>query len=84
MLRVILLVLYTLTPAFAQVVINEIHYDAEPNNLRNEFVELHNTGPVEVDLANWYFTGIDFVFPSGTALGAGEFIVVAADTNALN
>jgi hypothetical protein len=37
------------------VVINEIHYDPDLNYERVEFVELHNPGPIDVDLAGWRF-----------------------------
>ena len=66
--------------ARADVVINEIHYDSEPNTRRDEFVEIHNTGPQAVDLGGWAFTdGIAFTFPPGTTLNAGAYLVVAED-----
>ena len=34
-----------------QVVINEIHYNSEPNTSAEEFVELFNAGPDEVDVS---------------------------------
>ncbi len=66
--------------ASAGIVINEIHCDSEPNSLRSEFVELYNDGAQAVDLGGWHFSdGIDYVFPAGTVLPAGEYLAVAED-----
>src|SRR5688572_15117680 len=66
--------------ASAGVVINEIHCDSEPNPLRSEFVELFNDGAQPVDLGGWRFSnGIDYTFPAGTVLPAGEHLAVAED-----
>ena len=73
-----LLCLPLLLTARAAVVINEVHYDSEPSLERAEFIELHNTGPDAVDLTGWHFEdGIQFVFPTGTVLQAGAFLVLA-------
>ncbi len=65
------------------LVINEIHFDPPDKTKREEFIELYNRGTNGVDLSGWAFvSGIDFTFPTGTAVGPGKFIVVAADTNA--
>lgn len=70
------------TRLFAQVLINEIHYDPpdlgfEAGSLR-EFVEIVNASDTTVFLAGHRFTrGIDYVFPDGVVLGPGEFLVVA-------
>ncbi len=74
-------------PLAPDVIINEIHYnpkDVAPNVRGDEYVELYNRSGSEVSLfdpANpentWAFTrGIDFVFPTGVTLGAGEYMVV--------
>ncbi|MGI9241388.1 MAG: lamin tail domain-containing protein, partial [Verrucomicrobiales bacterium] len=50
----------------------------------DQWIELLNRGATPVDLEGWEFTdGISFTFPAGTALGAGEFLVVARDAGAL-
>ncbi|MEM7234995.1 MAG: CotH kinase family protein, partial [Planctomycetota bacterium] len=68
---------------FADVIINEIHLAPEEKTLLEEFVELHNTGDEEVDLSGWYFSnGIDFVFPQGTTIDAGGYLVIVQDTTA--
>ena len=62
------------------VVINEIHYDPDVKTELVEFVELHNTETVDVDLSGWYFTGgICYEFPAGSVLPAGGHIIVAQD-----
>ena len=66
----------------ADIVINEVHYDSEPNYRRNSFVELHNSGTNTVDLSGWHFSdGIDFMFDVGVTLAAGEYLVVVENTN---
>lgn len=68
----------------AEIVINEIHYNSRPNDARDEFVELHNTGPVAVDLSGWFFNdGFDYTFPAGSTIEAGGFVVVAQNPGAL-
>ncbi|MCP5535810.1 MAG: lamin tail domain-containing protein [Akkermansiaceae bacterium] len=68
----------------ADIVINEVHYDAEPKTEYVEFIELLNTGPGPVDLSGWSFSaGITRVFPSGTTLNAGAYLLVAENPGAL-
>ena len=62
------------------VVINEIHYDSFTNARPSEFIELHNPGTVGLDLAGWRLEdAVDYVFPAGTNLAAGGFVVVTRD-----
>ncbi len=70
------------------VVINEIHYHNRPQYRDSvsgtpyqengtEFIELHNPGGAEVDLAGWRLTdAVSYTFPAGTNLPAGGFLVV--------
>jgi len=89
MTRPALLALACMLPmsALAAPVINEILYRPglsfpEPESL--EFVEIHNPDPTAVDLSNWTISGgVDFVFPSGTTLPGGGYLVVAANPAAL-
>ena len=67
-------------PVGAMVVINEIHYDHEPKTQRGEFVELYNAGASTVDLSGWHLGGaVEFVFPGGTKIAAGKYLVIAED-----
>ncbi|OGV42537.1 MAG: hypothetical protein A2X46_04530 [Lentisphaerae bacterium GWF2_57_35] len=60
------------------VVINELMYNPLSGEDDDEYVELHNTSGVSVDISRWRFTeGITFDFPNGTTLPAGGYLVVA-------
>ncbi|MCX5672247.1 MAG: lamin tail domain-containing protein, partial [Planctomycetota bacterium] len=71
------------------VLINEIMYHpgmGEPGyagyvaeDTRLEYIELYNKGAAAVSLTDWEFTqGVAFTFPDVT-IGAGQYLVVAAD-----
>ena len=67
------------------VVINEIHYDPDVKTEMVEFVELQNTGAVDVDLSGWSLTGgISYEFPGGSLLSAGGCIIVAQDPDQIH
>ena len=72
------LVLSTLSAvgrADSVVVFNEIHYHPAAGA---EWLELHNQLVVDVDLSEWSLAGgIDYVFPAGTILAAGGWLLVA-------
>ena len=68
----------------SEVVINEVHHDAEPKTERVEFVELYNAGDSSVDLSGWKIEGVgNYMIPVGTELESGGFFVVAEDASAL-
>ena len=49
----------------ATVVINEIHYHPLSEDIREEYIELLNTGTTTVDLTGWRFSNsIDYTFPA--------------------
>jgi hypothetical protein len=68
------------------VIINEIMYHPyHPSpgveDIKQEYIELFNRGTEPVNLSGWRISdGVDFVFPNVT-LGAGQFLVVAADVD---
>jgi len=67
------------------IVINEIMYDAPSDHVNAEYIELFNRGDSAIDLSGWSFTsGISFTFPTGTMIGSGEYVVVAADVACMN
>ncbi len=77
---VLVLVTAMPVPLRAGVVINEIHYHPKSDLQEDELIELLNTGPAAVDIGGWAFTdGVDFVFPAGTTIAAGGYLVVARD-----
>src|SRR6267154_1164873 len=68
---------------FACVVINEIMYHPASGNVLESYVELRNLDNVTTNISGWHFTkGIEFTFPTNTTLGAGAYLVVAADRTA--
>lgn len=78
---------FTLIQTFTNLVISEIMYRplGESNVAADnfEFIELKNLEPVEIDVSGVHFTnGIRYVFPTGTRLAPGQFVVLA--NNATN
>jgi hypothetical protein len=68
------------------LVFSEIMYNppARPDTNDVEFIEIFNAENVFIDLSGWKISGgIDYTFPQGTTIQAGQFIVVAADPGAL-
>jgi hypothetical protein len=62
------------------VVINELMYNPISGDDADEFIELFNKGNQAVDMSHWQFIeGIRFVFPEGTTIAAGGYLVVAKD-----
>jgi hypothetical protein len=62
------------------VVVNEIQYHPPDDQDQLQWIELHNPGTAQVDLAGWKFAkGVDFTFPAGAALGGGGYGVVVRD-----
>lgn len=72
---------FTLSTA---IVMNEIFYHAFDEGQPEQWIELKNRSGAAVNLAGWRFTeGIEFEFPIGTMLGAGEHLVVSSNSTAL-
>ncbi len=63
------------------VVINELHY--HPEDTGAEFVELVNNEPTVVDLSGFDLDGL-IVFPAGTTVAPGGFLVITEDLDAFN
>jgi hypothetical protein len=62
------------------VILNEIHYDPADKTRRSAFIELYNAHTSTVQLADWYFSkGIDYHFPPGSSIDAGQTLVLARD-----
>jgi hypothetical protein len=60
------------------VVINEINYNPPDNTVPEEFIELHNPSPADIDVSLWQISGgVNFVIPSGQVIPGGGFLVVA-------
>jgi hypothetical protein len=68
----------------SDVVINEIMYAPLSGKQRDEYVELHNKGSNAVDVSYWRFVeGIEYLFPPGTVIPAGGYLVIAEDVQNL-
>jgi hypothetical protein len=66
-------------PKIGPVVINEIMF--HPTNAGHEFIELLNVSQNWVDLSGWTMRGANYVFPNGTFVPSGSFLVLAGSTN---
>ncbi len=65
-----------------QVIISEIMYHPTSERVSDEWIELRNLGAAAVNLTGWRLSrAVNYSFPN-VNLGAGRFLVVAADTNA--
>ena len=73
--------------ARAQLVINEVSYNplGDDATVQLEFIELHNRGAAAVDLAGHrlVFGAEPFVFPAGSSIPPGGYVVVAESKSAL-
>lgn len=65
------------------VILNEIMYHPITEQSLDEFLELYNRGATSADLGNWRIEGVGLVFPEGTTLGPGEYLVVSEDPERL-
>ncbi|MDB6173848.1 MAG: Spore coat protein CotH [Chthoniobacteraceae bacterium] len=68
-------------PKNGPLIINEIMYHPPDlgtfDNVRDEFVELHNVTTTPVDLTGWKLRGdADFVFPAGSSILPGDYILL--------
>lgn len=70
--------------ANGDVIINEIMYNPPGNQLLGEFLELYNRGTSSISLSDWKLgEAVNYVFPSGTTIVAGSYVVVAADPSSI-
>jgi hypothetical protein len=67
------------TLASTGVIINEIMYHPLSGSELEEFIEIHNRGESEVDLASWRVDGVGLTFPPDTSIAAGAYLVIARD-----
>ena len=72
-----------------EIVINEIMYRMVPQykpyqDDPEEWIELYNRSGISIDLTGWQLEGgVDFNFPAGTMINAGNYLVVAKDSATL-
>jgi serine protease AprX len=63
------------------LVLSQVAYDTPGDDAIEEWVELHNPLPVDVDLSGWRLADDfrAFPFPAGSRIRAGSYLVVARD-----
>src|SRR5688572_22054860 len=77
-LSLLILLLPVVSRADSIVVFNEVMYHPAVNEPTLEWVELHNQNAVDVDLGGWRISdAVDYVFPHGTVIKGGGYLVVA-------
>lgn len=60
------------------------HPKARTDGRNLEFIELYNAEAVFIDLTGWKVTGqVEYAFPEGFQIQAGQFVVIAADPGAI-
>ncbi len=74
---------FSVGSSLPKVVISEINYNPKRSQGSDTaaFVEIMNAGSTPVDMSSWSFSGIDYVFPFGYILGAGDRAVIASNDN---
>ena len=84
LLSLTLITLFTLTAAIGQVVITEIMYNPpESGQDFHEFIEIYNPGADAVDMTGYSFaSGVTYTFEA-FSLGAGEYVIVAGNSDAM-
>lgn len=60
----------------ASIVINELFPDPDKTNKQEEFIELLNTGSVEVDLSGFILADLATVYKLESKIKPGEFLVI--------
>ncbi len=66
------------------IVINEIHYDPDPNTEFVSFIELFNSSTGAINISGWkILNGVDVSFPSNTSLAPSRYLLLAENPAAL-
>jgi hypothetical protein len=68
------------------IIFSEVMYHPKDRaDLKNlDFVEIYNSEPIFIDMTGWKITGgIEYSFPAGFKLGAGQFAVIAAEPSSI-
>ncbi len=67
------------------LILTEIYYNAPSTQGVDddyEFLELYNRGDFRIDLSGYEFVeGISYIFPAGSSLDPGEYVLVASNSN---
>lgn len=68
-----------------KVVFSELFYDTPGTDSEEEWIELYNNSPVNIDLTGWKITdnngsGSTYTFPAGTVIQSGTYLTVAINS----
>lgn len=75
----------TISSFASDIVINELMYHPSSQNVREEYIELHNIGTNTVPLQGWRVSkGVDFTISNAITLPPDGYLVIAADVTAFN
>lgn len=69
---------FTTETGLPAIKITELMYHPATSDA-HEFIEIHNASDRTVDLNGWYFSGIDYVFPPGSKITPGSYMVLASN-----
>ena len=61
----------------AVVVFNELHYNPIGATDTGEWIELFNQMGIKVDISGWRIDGVNYIFPEGTFIDPGSYLVIA-------
>ncbi|MFN0212708.1 MAG: lamin tail domain-containing protein [Saprospiraceae bacterium] len=82
------LLLAAFSASRAQVIISEIMYNPPESGTDSlEYIELHNFNNLPTNISGWTFfplNSIEYVFPAGTIMPPGGYVVVAKSASAFN
>ena len=74
---------FTGTPINPQISISEINYNSDSAANAGDWIELHNTSNVALDISGWKIKdqneGHEYLFPTTTEIPAQGFLVIAED-----
>lgn len=76
-------------PDYMNVVFSEVFYDTPGDETEEEWIELFNNSPMEVDISGWTITdnngdGSTYTIPSGKTIAAYSYYTIAADSTGFN
>ncbi|HWQ60561.1 MAG TPA: lamin tail domain-containing protein [Candidatus Fimivivens sp.] len=72
-------------PSVGTIIINELYPNPNTDMGESEWIELRNTGDVDMSLAGWKLkdasTSAGYTFPTGANIGANGFLSIGADVS---
>ena len=76
---------FNYTGVGGRISISEVNYNSDSTRNAGNWIEFHNYGNDLVNMSNWRFTdsttGNNFIFPQGTILQQGQYLVLVSDTS---